>query len=186
MIETSRLILRPFQNHDLEDLYAYLKEPTVHCFASMKVNSIQEAKKALRNRIQNEDLCFAIVLKKNGIVIGEIDAHQETSTPDQKQPIYDTFSPCWMLHQNYQNKGYMYEAASAFYHYLFNEKQARRIYTYTEDDNIACQRLCEKLGMRQEGFFKQFVSFINDLDGNPIYENTYQYAILKDEFKYHP
>ena len=37
--------------------------------------------------------------------------------------------------------------------------------------------------MRREGLFKEFVSFVKDSDGNPIYENTYQYAILKKEWK---
>lgn len=36
--------------------------------------------------------------------------------------------------------------------------------------------------MRKEGLFKEFVSFINVKDGNLIYENTYQYAILKKEW----
>lgn len=182
MIETNRLILRPFHKDDLEDLYDYLKEPLVHCFASMQTSTLEEAKIALNQRMLNDTLCFAIVLKKNGVVIGEIDAHFETSQPDLQNGIYDTFSPCWMLNKDYLNHGYMYEAAHAFFKYLFHDKQARRIYTYTEDDNIACQKLCEKLGMRQEGLFKQFVTFVNDKDGNPIYENTYQYAILKDEF----
>lgn len=182
MIETNRLILRPFQKGDLEDLYAYLKEPLVHCFASMQTNTLEDAKVALKHRMQNDEYCFAIVLKKNGMVIGEIDAHCETSQPDIVNGIYDTFSPCWMLNKDYLKQGYMYEAAHAFFEYLFHDKQARRIYTYTEDDNIACQKLCEKLGMRQEGLFKQFVTFVNDEEGHPIYENTYQYAILKDEF----
>ena len=51
------------------------------------------------------------------------------------------------------------------------------------DNNIPCQKLSEKLGMRQEGLFKEFVSFINDSEGMPIYENTYQYAILKKEWE---
>ena len=36
--------------------------------------------------------------------------------------------------------------------------------------------------MRKEGEFKEYVSFINDKNGNPIYENTWQYAILKNEW----
>ena len=36
MLETERLILRPFTENDAEDLYEYLKEPMVNCFASMK------------------------------------------------------------------------------------------------------------------------------------------------------
>ena len=60
-------------------------------------------------------------------------------------------------------------------------KGIRRIYAYVEDYNLSSQRLCEKLGMRREGLFKEFVSFVNDEDGVPIYENTMQYAILKKE-----
>ena len=66
---------------------------------------------------------------------------------------------------------------------VFNVKDARRLYAYTEDYNIASQKLCEKLGMRREGMFMEFVSFVKDEDGNPIYENTCQYAILKREWE---
>ena len=45
------------------------------------------------------------------------------------------------------------------------------------------QKLCEKLGMRREGLFCEFVTFVNDEKGDPIYENTYQYAILKKEWE---
>ncbi len=64
-----------------------------------------------------------------------------------------------------------------FFNYLFNEKGARWIYAYIEDYNAASQRLCEKLGMRREGRFLEFVSFVNNPDGTPLYENTWQYAI---------
>jgi RimJ/RimL family protein N-acetyltransferase len=82
---------------------------------------------------------------------------------------------------HYGGKGYATEAAEAFLNYLF-ENDARRIYAYTEDDNISSQKLCERLGMRREGLFLEFISFINNPDGSPHYENTYQYAILKKEW----
>ena len=81
------------------------------------------------------------------------------------------------------SEGYAYEAAQAFFDYLFQEKGARRIYAYTEDYNLPSQKLCERLGMRREGLFLEFVTFVSDEDGNPIYENTYQYAILKKEWE---
>lgn len=37
--------------------------------------------------------------------------------------------------------------------------------------------------MRREGFYLEFISFVNDENGNPIYENTYEYAMLKNEWK---
>ena len=94
-----------------------------------------------------------------------------------------TFSPLWMLNENYQGRGYAFEAARAFFSYLFSQKGARRIYAYTEDYNLSSRHLCEKLGMRREGVFLEFVSFVNNPDGTPRYENTVQYAILKKEWE---
>ena len=182
MIETKRLILRPFVETDAEDVFEYLEEPMVNCFACMKVKSLEEAKCAVQERSKNTEFYFAIVLKENGKVIGEIDAMPESPAPDESNAVLDTFSPCWMLNKEYHGMGYAYEAAAAFFDYLFSEKGARRIYAYTEDYNISSQKLCEKLGMRREGMFMEFVSFINDEKGNPIYENTIQYAILKKEW----
>lgn len=182
MIETERLLLRPFLVTDAEDVFEYLEKPMVNCFACMKLNSIEEAQKAVIERAKDKELHFAIVLKENGKVIGEIEAMAETAAPDEKNAVLDTFSPCWMLNKEYHGKGYAYEAARAFFDYLFYEKGARRIYAYTEDYNVSSQKLCEKLGMRREGMFLEFVSFVNDEEGNPIYENTIQYAILKKEW----
>ena len=87
-----------------------------------------------------------------------------------------------MLNVDYQGKGYAFEAAHAFFDYLFSKKGARRIYAYVENYNLSSQHLCEKLGMRREGLFMEFVSFINNPNGTPRYENTCQYAILKKEW----
>jgi len=182
MIQTERLILRPFVKEDAADLFEYLNEPEVNCFACMRINSSEDAVKEALKRGEDKEFYFAIVLKENGKVIGEIDAYPESTGPESASSPKDTFSPCWMLNKNYQGKGYAYEAANAFFEYLFDQKGARRIYAYTEDYNLSCQHLCEKLGMRREGLFYEFVSFVKDDTGNPIYENTMQYAILKREF----
>lgn len=182
MIETERLVLRPFAESDAADVFEYLKEPLVSCFASMKLTSLEEAKTKMIRHSVDQEFCFAIVLKESGRVIGEIDAYPESPNPEEVKAVKDTFSPCWMLHKDYHKKGYAFEAAYAFMDYLFREKGARRIYAYTEEDNLSSQRLCEKLGMRREGMFVEFVSFVNHPDGTPKYENTIQYAILKKEW----
>lgn len=183
MIETERLLLRPFLPRDAEDVFAYLREPLMNCFACMKLHTLEQARAEVAKRAKETDFLFAIVLKETGKVIGEIDAYPESPAPTEENTPLDTFSPCWMLHRDYHGKGYAFEAAQAFFDYLFFQKGARRIYAYTEDYNHSCQHLCEKLGMRREGLFVEFVSFINDAEGNPIYENTLQYAILKKEWE---
>ena len=182
IIETERLILRPFRESDAADVFEYLREPVVNCFANMKLNSLEEAKEEMKKRVGETEYYFAIVLKDADKVIGEIDAYPEHGEPHNTSSPFDTFSPCWMLNDVYQGKGYAYEAAHALFDYLFREKGARRIYAYTEDYNLPSQHLCEKLGMRREGLFKEFVSFVNNPDGTPHYENTIQYAVLKKEW----
>ena len=180
IIETERLVLRPFEETDAQDVFEYLHEPAVNCFASMKLDTPEDAVSEVKRRREDE-LYLAVVLKETGKVIGEISAHPERTGPEDE--VMDTFSPCWMLNLKYTGKGYAYEAAHAYFDFLFRQKGARRIYAYAEDYNLPSRRLCERLGMRQEGLFMEFVSFVKDRDGTPHYENTYQYAILKKEWK---
>ena len=56
-IETERLILRPFVESDAADVYEYLKEPAVNCFASMKLNSLDEAVAAQTRGADRIELC---------------------------------------------------------------------------------------------------------------------------------
>jgi len=182
-IETERLTLRPFVETDAADVFEYLKEPAVNCFESMRLNSISEAEAEVKKRSAEAEYYFAIVLKETGKVIGEIDAYPEGDEHDSDGGAADTFSPCWMLNLEYTGHGYAFEAAFAFFDYLFSQKGARRIYAYTEDYNLSSQRLCERLGMRQEGLFREFIYFVKNPDGTPRYENTYQYAILKKEWQ---
>ena len=80
-IETERLILRPFTEADAEDVFEYLHEPAVHCFACMKLGSPEAARKEIKQR-QGDELYLAIVLKETGKVIGEIFAHPEGNDPE--------------------------------------------------------------------------------------------------------
>ena len=48
--------------------------------------------------------------------------------------------------------------------------------------NVRSWKLMERLGMRREGEFRQNVYFRKDSDGNPVWQDTYQYAILANEW----
>ena len=180
MLSTERLNLRCFSETDTDDLYEYLSKIDINCFMEMKVDSKEQCQESLKSRISNP-LYMAIELKETGKVIGEI--FSEAITTNEFGGPKDTYSLCWMLNSHFQKKGYMKEAAAVYIDYLFNECEARRVFAYTEDYNTSCQKLLANLGFRQEGCYKEFVSFVNDSKGNPIYENTYEYAILKKEWK---
>lgn len=172
-IETHRLVLRHFRKEDAADLFAYLHRPSVPCFLSLKLEDMSAAETEAEKRSRSDEH-IAVCLKDSNRLIGDLFA-----VPD-KTP--DTFSVGWNFNVNFGGSGLASEATRALFDHLFAVKQARRLYAYVEDDNIASRRLCERLGMRREGLFKELISFEKDADGAPIFVNTMQYAILKKEW----
>ncbi|MBC7280507.1 GNAT family protein [Hoeflea sp.] len=175
IIETERLTLRPFREGDADDLLACLRAPTATCFLSLKLADLTAAKTEVKKRALDEG-SVAICLKQTGQVIGDLFGGGAAEEEE------GTASVGWNLNPQFGGRGYAFEAARALLDHLFRAKGFRRIYACVEDHNMPSQRLCEKLGMRREGLFLEFVSFTKDDAGNPIYENTLQYAILRREW----
>lgn len=171
-IETNRLFLRNFQKKDAAGLFAYLHEPAASCFLSLALKGMREAEAEAVKRSQ-EDAHVAVCLKESGMLVGDLFAVSE----------HDTFSVGWNFNPAFGGNGYAFEAATALFAYLFMKRAARRLYAYVEEHNTPSQRLCERLGMRREGVFREFVSFSSDVNGNPLYENTMQYAVLRKEWE---
>jgi RimJ/RimL family protein N-acetyltransferase len=171
-IETERLVLRNFRKPDAAGLLAYLHEPVASCFLSLALKDMSEAEVEAEKR-SKDDGHIAACLKESDRLIGDLFAVQEE----------DTFSIGWNFNPAFGGKGYAFEAATALIAHLFAAKAARRLYAYVEDNNKSSQRLCEKLDMRREGLFREFVSFKKDDKGVPIYENTMQYALLRKEWE---
>ncbi|WP_336233575.1 GNAT family N-acetyltransferase [Thalassospira sp. CH_XMU1458] len=174
-IITDRLIIRPFVEADAAELFEYISNPRVNCFMDDKVTTLAQAKAKARKRA-NDKTCLAVCLKETGALIGELLLHHDG--PEQA----DTYSVGWNFNEKVEGKGYASESAHALFEHLFTQRDARRLYAYVEDNNFKSQKLCEKLGMRKEACFDEFISFVNNPDGTPKYENTFLYAILKKEW----
>lgn len=172
-IRTERLVLRNFRPADAPDLLAYLREPGASCFLSLKLDDLAAADAEARARAGSDEH-IAICLAPTGRVIGDVFAMPEPP---------DTFSVGWNFNATFSGAGYATEAARALFAHLFTVKQARRLYAYVEEDNSSSRRLCERLGMRAEGLFREFISFREDENGVPVYENTLQYALLRREWE---
>ncbi|PTE13523.1 GNAT family N-acetyltransferase [Pseudogemmobacter blasticus] len=173
-IETERLILRNFREDDAEGLFAYLRAPVSGCFLDLKLADLAAARTDARAR-SGDDQQIAVALKGTDQLVGDLFAHREAEE-------LDTVSVGWNFNPAFAGRGYAFEAARALFDQLFGLAGARRLYAYVEDHNTRSRRLCERLGMRQEGTFVEYITFRNDAAGNPIYENTMQYAILRREW----
>lgn len=170
-ITTQRLILRNFRKEDGPDLFAYLREPTTDCFLSMKLDDLTAARSEAARRGDSDDY-IAVCLHSTRRMIGDLFAIAEG----------DTYAVGWNFNPDAAGKGYAFEAADAMIVHLFTTASARRLYAYVQRGNDSSARLCEKLGMRREGEFKEYVSFKNDPKGIPVFEDTFQYALLRNEW----
>lgn len=173
-IITERLLIRNFETKDAEGVFAYLSHPRANCFLAERVRTLEEAAATVARKSQDE-LQLAVCLQETDSVIGEVFAIKE-------EP--DTYSVGWNFNAQYEGKGYASEGARAFLDFLFTSRGARRIYGYVEETNHSSQKLCERLDMCREGFFIEFVTFTNNPDGTPKYENTFVYAVLKREWEF--
>ncbi|WP_444667278.1 GNAT family N-acetyltransferase [Cereibacter changlensis] len=171
-IETERLRLRNFREGDAEALFAYLQSPVASCFLSLTLADMEAARAEAAQRSRDEAQ-IAVCLKATDQLIGDLFAHREEE---------DTVSVGWNFNPAFTGQGYALEAARALFAHLFEDAGVRRLYAYVEDHNLPSQRLCERLGMRREGLFLEYISFKTDSSGKPIYENTMQYALLRREW----
>ncbi len=151
-IQTDRLTIRNFRVGDAEALFAYLQKPSASCFFSLMLADLKAAEAEVLKRV-DEDKYFAVCLKENGQLIGDIFLHFDPAWPGDQENLQqpDTASVGWNFNPLFGGMGYAFEAAEAFCSDLFAHQNTRRIYAYVEEHNASSRRLCKKLGMREEG-----------------------------------
>ncbi len=72
MLETKRLLLRPWQKEDAESLYEYAKNPNVGAGAGWPVHTSVENSRDIIKGVLSEPETYAVVLKKTNEPIGSI------------------------------------------------------------------------------------------------------------------
>jgi ribosomal-protein-alanine N-acetyltransferase len=178
MLNTERLIVRPFLKSDYQDLYEYLSLPETYRFERGKPLTLKETKKFCVEFAGKTGPGFwAGELKESGKVIGQVSFFPAGPEFLRAWEIGYIFNPA------YQNKGYASEAALAVIKYAFTELGAHRIIGHCNPDNIPSWKVLEKCGMNREGLLKKNFLLRNDASGNPIWLDSYEYAILEEDFR---
>jgi RimJ/RimL family protein N-acetyltransferase len=175
MIPTRRLILRPFQEGDAESLHAYLSLPEIYRYEPGSPISLEEARRLAVERSQSPDF-WAVTLKDTGMLVG----HLYFAQIEPKDWL--TWELGYILNPAFQGQGYATEASQALIQYGFEHWGIHRVVAHCNPENIASWRVMEKIGMQQEGTFRQNIFFERDASGNPIWLDTYEYAILHIDF----
>ena len=122
VIETKRLILRPFRQSDLCDFNEYASVPGVGEMAGWKHHETIEKTQKVLDKFIKEDKTFAIVFKKNNKVIGSIGV-EKYELEDELTEFNGYYGReiGYVLSKDYWGKGIMPEAVGAVISYLFND-----------------------------------------------------------------
>ena len=179
-LESSRLILRPFRDSDLEAFLAYRNDPEVAKYQSWDVpypreNGIQFVNfmKAANSDSRGVWYQVAIELKSTGEMIGDVAFC--TMVYDEQQALMG-----YSLARSYWHQGYAFEAISTLLKYLFEDRGLHRVIAECDVDNSASWKLLERLGFRREAHLVENVYFKGK------YGSEYHYALLAREWRKRP
>ena len=144
---TNRLILRPFNEDDLDDLFEYASVEGVGERAGWKHHeSIAETSQILEMFIK-EKKTFAVVLKENNKVIGSIGIEKYGREESLSEFLdYKGREIGFVLSKDYWGQGLMPEALKGVIEYCFNELDYDFLLCGHFDFNTQSARVQEKLG----------------------------------------
>ena len=149
VIETERLLLRPFKQADLNDFYEYASVEGVGEMAGWYHHQSIEKTQEILDRFIEEDKTFAIVYKENNKVIGSLGI--EKYGLEEKLTEFDGYvgrEIGYVLSKEYWGKGIMPEAVMAVINYLFGNLNFDFLLCGYYDFNNQSKRVQEKCGFK--------------------------------------
>ncbi|MCI9402528.1 MAG: GNAT family N-acetyltransferase [Oscillospiraceae bacterium] len=173
VLETSRLILRPFTDTDAPDLYASASDRRVGHSAGWEPHKSVEESLEIIHTVFSTPNTFAVVDKASGRVIGSAgfnDGHQ-TMLPGPDDEIG------YALHPDYWGRGLMTEAVRELLRCGFEELGLAAIWCGHFADNHRSRRVIEKCGFTYRFTDRVWVEVV----GKELEE--LHYALTKEEWK---
>lgn len=176
ILETERLLLRPWVESDAQSLYVYAKDPRIGPPAGWPPHSSVEDSRQIIREVLSGPECYA-VCRKDGVAIGAIALKMGSETDltdraDEAEVGYWIGVPFW-------GRGYMPEAVRALQHHAFFTLGMNALWCAYYDGNEKSRRVMEKCGFRYhhttEGIFLPrmqetrtgHVTYLSKSDWNP-------------------
>ena len=148
MIETERLLLRPWLPRDREAFAAMNADPAVMDFPRPLTRAESDAEMAsVVERWEGDGFCFgAVERRSDGAFVGMVGlARCEMAAP---------FCPCveigWRLPQHLWGQGYASEAARAWIDHGFGALGLAEILAFTDANHARSQAVMWRIGMRPD------------------------------------
>jgi RimJ/RimL family protein N-acetyltransferase len=176
-LETKRLILRSFQNDDLEALIAYRSDPQVARYQGWNAPYARQDAAAFVDEmcskqpgVQGEWYQIAVQHQAGGPIVGDCAFHILPQDARQAEIGFTLARQHW-------GQGYASEALQALLGYLFDDLNLQRVRAICDVENSASTRVLERAGMRQEGYFIENIWF------KGRWGSEYSYAMLQREWR---
>lgn len=141
ILETERLILRPWSEEDAEELYTYASDPDVGPAAGWPPHTSVENSREIICEVLSAPETYAVCLKETGKPIGSIGLHRNdlATAEDEYELGYWIGKPFW-------GQGLIPEVSREILRYAFDELGMNRIWCGYYDGNEKSRRVQEKLG----------------------------------------
>lgn len=175
ILQTERLILRPFLEEDAEAMFDnWASDPEVTKFLSWPTyKSIDDAHAILNQWLESYDnpefYQWAIVLKELGQPIGSISVVNLDNRVDLAEIGYCIGKTWW-------GQGIMPEALKAVMQYLFEVVGMQRLEAGHDPENSASGAVIRKCGFRYEGTLRRRIR------SNRGITDVAWYSMLKEEY----
>lgn len=170
-METDRLIIRRFNNSDLESAYKNWasRNEVQKEYGEETYASLEDFSKELKKYI-DEEYRFAIILKENMDCIGQI----AYFLYDKKNNFAEIE---YCVGTDYQNKGYATEATKEVIKYGFEVMNLHKVQICHRPVNVKSKCVILKCGFTYEGTLRDYFCC------NGLYQDRIYYSILYNEYK---
>lgn len=144
ILETQRLILRPWQESDADSLYEYAKDPAVGPIAGWPPHRSREDSLYVIRNVFTGPECYAICPKETGTPVGAIElklnGHTDMTERDDECEV-----GCW-LGVPFWGRGFVPEAGCELLRHAFEDLNMIAVWYGWYEGNDKSRRVSEKLG----------------------------------------
>lgn len=161
MIETERLVLRPWRESEAEILYKYASDPDIGPIAGWPPHTSVENSLEIIRTVFSAPETYAVVLKDSGEPVGACGImfadclHSAAMKPGEAEIGYWIGKPYW-------GQGFIPEAVKALLSRCFNELALDAVWCGYYDGNIKSKRVCEKSGFKYHHTDTDVISPLGD------------------------
>lgn len=145
MIETDRLILRPWRETDVEALYKYASDPDIGPIAGWPTHTSLENSLEIIRTIFAAPETYAVVLKASGEPVGSCGIMFSNSLHSAQMNQLEAEIGYW-IGKPYWGQGLIPEAVNALLSRCFNVLGLNAVWCGYYDGNRKSKRVCEKCG----------------------------------------